>query len=78
MNQIPPSAAKRVEWAKRAADKGAIVPQFFEVFTNKVELICGKCRKEFRRSLILNVNDPTYACPECGVKNFVPVKFDLK
>ena len=71
-----PSPEKKAEWAKRAALKDAIVPYFFEVFTNKVELQCGQCITAFKRSLIPNLDEPTFACPKCGAKNWVPVTFE--
>ncbi len=73
-----PSPEKKAEWAAKAKTKGAIVPHFFEVFPNRVELQCGQCRHSYKRTLLMNHNDPTFACPKCAVKNWVPIKFDVK
>lgn len=74
------SKEKQKEWNVKAKLKNAIVPEFFEVFPNKVHIICGKCGCSFRRSLIMNVDDPTFVCPneECQAKNWVPIKYDLR
>ena len=66
----------------RAADsyvhKGALVPDFFEVFPNRVVIRCGKCRKEFVRNLVHGVEEPVFVCPEahCKTRNWVPVYYD--
>lgn len=73
-----PTPEKKAEWKARAAEKGAIVPHFFEVFPSRVELVCGKCKKEFKRPLLMNLDDPTFVCPQCKVKNWVPIKYDLR
>jgi len=73
-----PSPQKKKEWQERAALKGAIVPEYFEVFSDKVELQCGGCKHQYRRVLILGRNDPTFVCPNCRAKNWVPIRFDLK
>lgn len=70
--------AKRLEWEKRAKLKGGIVPKYFEVYPNKVDIICGNCEHEFRRTLIVNLDEPTFVCPECNAKNWIPLKYDLK
>ena len=64
----------------RAARKDAIVPEYFEVFPNKVIIVCGNCHATFHRSLIPNLDEPTFVCPEedCRARNWVPVKYDLK
>jgi len=76
MNQAPPE--KRAEWARRAAEKGGIVPQFFEVFPSRVEIQCGQCRHGYKRPLIMNQNDPIFACPQCQARNWIPITYDLK
>jgi hypothetical protein len=73
-----PTPEKKAEWRQRAAAKGGIVPHFFEVFPQKVELQCGGCRHSFKRPLLFNQNEPLIACPNCTAKNWVPVTFDLK
>ena len=74
-----PDLLTKQRWQAQAAAKGAIVPEYFEVFTDHVDLICGNCRRKFRRNLVPNVNEPTFVCPEksCQKKNWVPVKFKL-
>lgn len=75
-----PSPEKMREWQARAKKKNAIVPFFFEVFPNKVLIICGDCQREFQRTLIPRLDEPTFICPEetCRARNWVPVRFDLK
>ena len=69
---------KKKEWKIRASKKQAIVPNYFEVYPNKVEIICGNCNHAYSRSLIINLDEPTFVCPSCGVKNWIPLKYDLK
>jgi len=71
---------KRKEWQARAARKNAIVPYYFEVFVTKVIIQCGACGTEYRRTLIRDLNEPVFVCPNerCRSRNWVPVKFDLK
>ena len=77
---LRPSRQKLAEWKKRATQKKAIVPFYFEVSPEDVFLICGNCNAEFQRKLIPNVNEPTFVCPNktCSAKNWVPVKFKLR
>ena len=77
MNQ--PTAEKKAEWARKAAEKLAIVPTYFEVFPDRVILICGSCQRKYVRNLVPHVNEPTFVCPEetCGKKNWVPVRFKI-
>lgn len=72
-----PTPEKRAEWKARAAQKEAIVPHYFEVSVSRVEITCGECRHEFRRTLLMNFDEPTFICPQCRAKNWVPVTFDL-
>lgn len=80
MNCNEPSNEKKKEWEQRAKLKNAIVPKYFEVFPNKVDIICGKCGTSFKRALIMNLDEPTFICPneECRARNWIPLKFDLK
>ncbi|MCB0317488.1 MAG: hypothetical protein KDD56_01940 [Bdellovibrionales bacterium] len=75
-----PSKEKLVEWQAKAAKKNAIIPEYFEVFPSKVHIICGTCKNSFKRTLILNRDEPVYVCPNsnCKARNWVPVYFDLK
>ena len=75
-----PSPEKKVEWQRRAAQKDAIVPDYFEVFPTRVIIVCGSCRRRFVRNLVPSVNEPTFVCPEssCGKRNWVPVRFELR
>jgi hypothetical protein len=75
-SQVRPE--KMAEWRERAAKKNAIVPHFFEVFPNKVLINCGECLHEFQRTLIVRLDEPTFVCPKCTAKNWIPVRFDLK
>ena len=77
MNQVPEH--KRREWQRRAAKKNAIVPEYFEVFVNKVVIICGNCKHHYQRALVFGVNEPVFACPnnECKARNWVPVTFEV-
>jgi len=77
MTQQPPPD-KKAEWAKKAALKDAVVPNYFEVFTTRVEILCGQCQHSFKRTLMLNVNEPIFVCPKCSTKNWIPVTFDIK
>ena len=75
---MPPiSPQKRARWERQAAQKGAIVPEYFEVFPTKVNITCGKCRKQFVRNLIPKLNEPTFVCPDCNVKNWIPLRYRL-
>ena len=73
-----PSPQKMAEWRARAAKKDAIVPHYFEVFATKVIMQCGKCRQEFRRPLIPNLNEPTFVCPNasCKARNWIPLRYE--
>ncbi len=75
-----PSSEKKREWDIRARQKDAIVPEFFEVFPNKVHITCGNCGCNFKRPLIMNLDEPTFICPneECRAKNWIPLKYDIK
>ena len=75
-----PSQRKKAEWRRRAAEKDAIVPYFFEVFAQKVIIECGNCEHRFQRPLIPNLDEPTFVCPvdACKARNWVPVTFDLR
>lgn len=70
---------KRLEWQRRAARKGGIVPFYFEVTPTFALIYCGKCRTPFQRNLISNVNEPTFACPNpsCRAKNWLPITYNL-
>lgn len=72
-----PSPGKMAEWQILAKQKNAVVPEFFEVFPNRVKLNCGKCKCSFIRNLIYGRDEPTFTCPNenCGTKNWVPVRF---
>lgn len=74
-----PSPEKKAEWKLRASKKGAIVPDYFEVFPDRVIIVCGQCKRRFIRNLLPSLNEPTFVCPEdsCRQKNWVPVRFDL-
>ncbi len=74
-----PSPEKKAEWQQRAAKKNAIVPAYFEVFPNRVVIVCGSCGRRFVRNLVPALNEPTFVCPEesCGKRNWVPVRFEL-
>ncbi|MCB0353104.1 MAG: hypothetical protein KDD64_06245 [Bdellovibrionales bacterium] len=74
-----PSPQKLAEWRERAAKKNAIVPSYFEVFPTKVHITCGACQHSFRRSLIPNLDEPVFVCPEesCRARNWVPVRYQL-
>ncbi len=74
-----PSPEKKAEWQQRAAKKGGIVPHYFEVFPDKVIIVCGACRQRFVRNLVPALNEPTFVCPNdgCRKKNWVPVRFEL-
>lgn len=69
---------KKRQWAIRAAKKSAIVPDFFEVYPNRVDITCGQCKHQFKRTLIINIDEPTFVCPNCNAKNWIPLKYDLK
>ena len=69
---------KEVEWRRRAALKNAIVPAYFEVTATNVAMNCGKCETLFRRNLIPGADEPTFTCPNCRVRNWVPVTFETK
>jgi hypothetical protein len=71
-----PTPQKKAEWAAKAAARGGIVPYFFEVFVNKVELTCGSCRHEFKRPLVPNLNEPLFACPACSARNWIPLTYE--
>jgi hypothetical protein len=75
-----PSPEKLAQWRAQAAEKGAIVPQSFVVTPQQAEIICGNCGTKFVRNLILNLNNPTFVCPNesCGKKNWVPILYKLK
>lgn len=75
-----PGENEKREWERRATAKDAIVPEYWEVFPTHVLIVCGSCHVEFKRNLVLNVNDPTFVCPNegCRRKNFVPITYDLK
>ncbi len=75
-----PSPQKMAEWRVRAAKKNAIVPYYFEVFTTKVQIVCGNCYYAYQRPLIRNLDEPTFVCPNenCRARNWVPVKFNLR
>jgi hypothetical protein len=66
------------DWLIRAQAKEAVIPEYFEVFTSRVELVCGACKKPFKRPLVLNLNDPVFVCPSCKTRNWVPITYDLK
>lgn len=72
-----PTKEKIIEWQKRAAQKGAIVPSFFEVFPTRVTIVCGNCQSKYVRNLIPNVNEPVFVCPikECRARNWVPIRY---
>ena len=72
-----PSPEKRAEWDAKASRKGAIVPEYFEVFPTRVIIVCGACHTRFVRNLVPNLNEPTFVCPTptCKKKNWVPVRF---
>lgn len=73
-----PSPQKKAEWRARAAQKRAIVPDYFEVFPTRVVIICGNCRHEFSRSLIPNLDEPVFVCPDkkCKARNWVPLRYE--
>ena len=75
-----PSPKKMAEWQERAAKKEAIVPYYFEVFPTKVQIVCGCCYYAFQRSLIPNLNEPTFVCPNegCRSRNWVPITYNLR
>ncbi|NLF24267.1 MAG: hypothetical protein GX589_01230 [Deltaproteobacteria bacterium] len=72
-----PSPQQRARWQEKAAKKGAIVPEYFEVFPTRVIIVCGNCHTRFVRNLVPNLNEPTFVCPtdSCRQKNWVPVRF---
>jgi hypothetical protein len=76
----PPSPEKLAEWQYLAKQKNAIVPEFFEVFPNRVKLVCGRCKCIFVRNLIYGRDEPTFTCPQenCAAKNWVPVRYPKK
>jgi hypothetical protein len=73
----PPSSEKIAEWRLRASKKNAIVPEYFEVYTNKVDLVCGKCKHSYTRPLVFGIDEPVFVCPNynCNTRNWVPVTF---
>jgi hypothetical protein len=75
-----PSPQNLADWRKRAAKKNAIVPEYFEVFPHKVNLLCGNCSHNFSRTLLPNLDEPVFVCPAkgCQARNWVPVRFDLR
>ncbi|MFQ5648580.1 MAG: hypothetical protein ACE5IY_01440 [bacterium] len=75
-----PSAHKRRSWQRKAADKNAVVPRYFEVSPYNVLIVCGKCTQKFQRNLIPNVNEPVFVCPSrsCQTRNWVPVTYKLR
>jgi hypothetical protein len=74
-----PDPKKLAEWRRRAAAKEAIVPSYFEVFPERVIIVCGGCREEFRRNLVPNVQEPTFVCPneKCRARNWIPIRYQL-
>ncbi|MCI5064217.1 hypothetical protein MRY87_00675 [bacterium] len=75
-----PTPEKRREWEHRAAQKNAIVPYYFEVFPQKVIILCGECHVKYQRPLIPNLDEPTFVCPntECRARNWIPVRYNVK
>ncbi|MGI6681203.1 MAG: hypothetical protein ACOX3T_06970 [Bdellovibrionota bacterium] len=69
---------KKKQWQECASKKSAIVPMYFEVFPYKVDIVCGNCEHFFSRTLIPNLDEPTFVCPNCNIKNWVPVRYDLR
>ncbi|RMG42869.1 MAG: hypothetical protein D6719_05155 [Candidatus Dadabacteria bacterium] len=80
MNRPRPTPQKLAEWQARAAAKNAIVPEYFEVFPNRVIIECGRCGREFRRNLVPNIDEPVFVCPDksCKARNWLPVRYDLR
>ncbi len=70
-----PTPEKKAEWLIRAALKNAIVPEYFEVFPNKVIIVCGECRHRYVRNLIPSFDEPVFVCPECKERNWVPIRY---
>jgi len=71
---------KRREWQRRAARKHAVVPRYFEVTPTYAVIHCGKCTVVFQRNLIMNVNEPTFICPNpaCKARNWLPVRYQMQ
>jgi hypothetical protein len=79
LNMKVPNSVKKQEWSRRAARKNAVVPFYFEVSPLNVFMLCGKCKTEFQRNLIINFDEPVFVCPNqsCRTRNWVPVTFNL-
>lgn len=75
---LKPDPERLKVWQNKAAQRGAIVPQFFEVFPDRAIIVCGNCGRKFIRNLVPNLNDPIFVCPEaaCKCKNWLPVTFE--
>ena len=72
-----PTPEELAEWYQTATSRNSILPMRIHIKARYVTVVCGidECQKEFTRKLLPNRNDPVYVCPNCGVRNYVPVEW---
>ena len=70
-----PDPEEIAEWQETAARRNAILPSRISVKGRQVDIICGHCESYFARKLLPNRNDPVYVCPDCGARNYLPIKW---
>ena len=75
---MQPSQEEIKQWQDIAKRRNAILPVQFQLVTKKdILIICGNCRSNFTRPLIVGQNDPVYVCPQCSNRNYIPIDWNI-
>lgn len=77
MNFQRPEPDELQKWYQTATQRNAILPNRFQVRGRYVTLVCGnnECGEVFNRKMLPGRNDPVYVCPNCGIRNYLPVEW---
>lgn len=75
---MQPSQDDIKKWEAIAQRRNAILPFQFQLIGRKeVVIICGSCKSNFVRPLIIAQNDPIYVCPSCSKRNYLPIDWNV-
>lgn len=75
---MQPSEEDLKKWHDIATRRDAVLPLQFQFISRKhISIICGNCRSSFIRPLIAGQNDPIYVCPDCSIRNYIPIDWNV-
>lgn len=77
---MEPTKEDLKRWQEIAKRRNSILPVQFQFLSKKdISITCGNnsCGSSFVRPLILGQNDPTYVCPNCQRRNYIPIDWNV-